>query len=78
MPESIHASAMLHVALCVRKLEWSLHFYRDVLGFQVTKDEVQDTSRGGLPHLYDARHAQRRVVHLRCGDAEKRRGPRPV
>src|SRR5215831_19861154 len=70
MSESIHASAMSHVALCVRDLERSLHFYRDILGFQVTKDEVQDTSRGGLPHLYATSHARRRVVHLRYGDAQ--------
>ena len=54
MPASIQASTMSHVALCVRHLERSLQFYRDILGFQVTKDEVQDTSRGGLLHLYDA------------------------
>jgi len=70
MPASIQASAISHVALCVRDLERSLQFYRDGLGFQVTKDEVQDTSRGGLPHLYHDRHGQRRVVHLRYGDAQ--------
>ena len=31
---------------------------------------MQDTSRGGLPHLYDICHAQRRVVHLRYGGAQ--------
>ena len=70
MSVSIQASAISHIALCVRDLERSLQFYRDGLGFQVTKDEVQDTNRGGLPHLYHGRHAQRRVVHLRYGDAQ--------
>ena len=70
MPASIQASAISHIALCVRDLERSLQFYRDGLGFQVTKDEVQDTSRGGLPHLYHDRHIRRRVVHLRYGDAQ--------
>jgi len=70
MPVSIQASAISHIALCVRDLERSLQFYRDGLGFQVTKDDVQDTSRGGLPHLYHDRHTQRRVVHLRYGDAQ--------
>jgi catechol 2,3-dioxygenase-like lactoylglutathione lyase family enzyme len=60
MPVSIQASAISHIALCVRDLERSLQFYRDGLGFQVTKDEVQDTSRGGLPHLYHGRHAPTR------------------
>lgn len=69
MTESIHASAMSHVSLCVRDLERSLRFYRDVLGFRVTKDELQDTSRGFLPHLYQDCHAKRRIVHLRYGEA---------
>jgi catechol 2,3-dioxygenase-like lactoylglutathione lyase family enzyme len=68
MPESIVASAVSHVAICVRNLEQSLRFYRDLLGFVVSKDELQDTSTGGLPHLYQHWHAQRRVVHLRYGD----------
>ncbi len=36
MLASIQASAISHVALCVRNLERSLQFYRDGLGFQVT------------------------------------------
>ena len=48
MPASIQASAISHIALCVRDLERSLQFYRDGLGFQVTKDEVQDTGSGWL------------------------------
>ena len=67
MPESAQISAISHIALCVRNLDRSLAFYRDVVGLQVTKDEVQDTSTGGLPHVYRDRHAQRRVVHLRFG-----------
>jgi lactoylglutathione lyase len=70
MPASIQASAISHVALCVRDIDRSLHFYRDILGFQVTKDALQDTSSGGLPHLYRDRHTQRRVVHLRYGEAQ--------
>jgi catechol 2,3-dioxygenase-like lactoylglutathione lyase family enzyme len=58
---------MSHVAFCVRDLDRALRFYRDLLGFRVEKDELQDTRTGGLPHLYRDRHAQRRVVHLRYG-----------
>ena len=67
MPEPMPISAMSHVAICVRDLDRSLRFYRDVLGLRVEKDEVQETRTGGLPHLYCDRHARRRVVHLRYG-----------
>ena len=63
-------SGLRFVWLEVEELDRSMQFYRDGLSFQVTKDEVQDTSRGGLPHLYHDRHTQRRVVHLRYGDAQ--------
>ncbi len=67
MPEDQSISAISHIALCVRNLDQSLAFYRDLVGLQVTKNEVQDTSTGGLPYVYRDRHAQRRVVHLRFG-----------
>jgi catechol 2,3-dioxygenase-like lactoylglutathione lyase family enzyme len=51
-------------------MEASLRFYRDLLGFTVSKDELQDTRSGGLPHVYHDQHAQRRVVHLRYGDRQ--------
>lgn len=70
MPEPIFASAVSHVAVCVRNMDASLRFYRDLLGFTVSKDELQDTRSGGLPHVYHDRHAQRRVVHLRYGDRQ--------
>ena len=67
MPGITPPSGMSHVAICVRNLEQSLVFYRDLIGMQVVKDEVQKTSTGGLPHLYHDRHATRRVVYLRYG-----------
>jgi len=67
MAESAPISGMSHVAICVRNLDRSLAFYRDLLGFRIDKDEVQDTRSGGLPYLYRDRHARRRVVHLRYG-----------
>jgi len=60
-------SGVSHIAICVRSLDQSLAFYRDLLGCEVVKDEVQDTSSGGLPHVYKDQHASRRVVHLRYG-----------
>jgi catechol 2,3-dioxygenase-like lactoylglutathione lyase family enzyme len=64
------ASAMSHVAICVRNVDRSLAFYRDLLGFRVVSDQVQDTTTGGLPHVYKNRHAQRRVVHLSYGEGD--------
>jgi glyoxylase I family protein len=61
-------SAISHVGLCVRDLERSLRFYRDIVGLRVTKDEAQDVSGGFSPHLYHDRHARRRIVYLRYGD----------
>ena len=66
MAESMPLLGMSHVAICVRNLERTLAFYRDLLGFQVVKDALQDTRTGGLPHLYRDQHAQRRVVHLQA------------
>ncbi len=62
-------SAISHIAICVRDLDRSLTFYRDLIGCDVIKDEMQDTSTGGLPHVYADQHAQRRLVYLRCGTA---------
>lgn len=67
MPDMTPPSGMSHVAICVRDLDRSLAFYRDLVGMQVVKDEVQQTSTGALPHVYRDRHASRRVVYLRYG-----------
>ena len=40
-------SSVSHIAICVRDMERALGFYRDLLGCEVTKDDVQDTSTGG-------------------------------
>ena len=66
----MQASAVSHVAICVRDLERSLGFYRDLLGMRVVLDQVQDTTRGNLPHTYKNVHTQRRVVHLRYGEGD--------
>ena len=66
----MQASAMSHVAICVRSVERSLAFYRDLLGFRVLSDRIQDTTTGGLPHTYKNRHSQRRVVTLSYGEED--------
>ena len=62
------ATGVSHIAICVRDMDKSLGFYRDVLGMRVTLDQVQDTTQGGLPHVYKHGRKTRRTVHVRYGD----------
>ncbi len=64
------ASAISHIAICVGDVARSLAFYRDMLGFRVISDRVQDTTTGGLPHVYKNRHNQRRIVYLSYGEGD--------
>jgi glyoxylase I family protein len=57
-----------HIAICVQDVDKSLAFYRDILGMRVTLDQIQDTTAGGLPHVYQQARKTRRTVHLRYGD----------
>ncbi len=63
-------STVSHIAFCVRDVERSLAFYRDIVGLRVVFDQVQDTTTGGLPHVYKHKRAQRRTVHLRCAEGD--------
>ena len=60
-----------HVGICVRDLDKSLAFYRDILGMRVTRDQMQDTTTGGLPHVYKHPRQTRRTVYLRYGEGEE-------
>ncbi len=62
------ATAISHIAFCVSDMEKSLEFYRDILGMRVLFDEVQDTTRGGLPSVYEHSRQTRRTVHLALGE----------
>jgi catechol 2,3-dioxygenase-like lactoylglutathione lyase family enzyme len=66
------ALGMSHVAFCVRAIEQSLAFYRDALGFRVRNDRLQETTTGGLPHVYKHRRATRRQVTLVYGEGDAR------
>ena len=61
------ATGVSHIAICVRDLDKSLEFYQDILGMRVTLDQVQDTTTGGLPHVYRHARKTRRTVHVRYG-----------
>ena len=65
---AMQASGVSHIAVCVRDLDKSLEFYRDILGMTVTVDRVQDTSTGGLPHVYAHDRSTRRQAILSYGD----------
>ena len=61
------ASAISHIAICVADLDKSLEFYRDNLGMEVLADRIQDTTTGGLPHVYKHQRKTRRQVNLAYG-----------
>ena len=64
----MEATGVSHIAICVRDMEKSLAFYRDILKMRVTLDQIQDTTKGGLPHIYGHSRKSRRVVHVRYGE----------
>ncbi len=68
--EQMDFTGVSHVGICVRDLDRSLAFYRDILGMRVTRDQVQDTTTGGLPHVYKHPRQTRRQVYLRYGDGD--------
>ncbi len=65
----MEATGVSHIAVCVQDVERALAFYRDILGMTVTLDQVQDTTTGGLPSVYQHSRKTRRTVHLRYSDA---------
>ena len=64
------AKAISHIAVCVRDLDKSLEFYRDILGMTVTMDAIPDTTGGSRSQTYKHRRATRRVVHLGWAESE--------
>jgi catechol 2,3-dioxygenase-like lactoylglutathione lyase family enzyme len=65
------AKSISHIAVCVRDLDKSLVFYRDILGMTLSLDAVQDTSTGSRAHTYKHQRDTRRVVHLHWGEEEE-------
>ena len=61
---TMDATGVSHIAICVRDLDKSLGFYRDILGMRVASDVIQDTTTGGLPHVYKHSRKTRRQVRL--------------
>lgn len=67
----MNATGVSHIAICVRDLDVSLHFYCDILGMSIVSDVIQDTTTGGLPHVYAHSRATRRQVRLAYTDGAK-------
>ena len=59
------AKAISHIAVCVRDLDKSLAFYRDILGMTVTLDTIQNTRGGSRTQTYKHQRETRRVAHLK-------------
>ena len=65
------SSSISHIAVCVRDLDKSLGFYRDILGMKVEADQVQDTTSGSLPYVHKHQRKGRRQVRLAFADGAK-------
>jgi len=63
----MEATGISHIAVCVRDMDKTLAFYRDILGMKIAKDEIEDTSTGGLTHTYKHHRSTRRTVHIGWG-----------
>ena len=62
------ATRISHIGLCVRDMDKSLEFYRDILGMKVTADGPTDPTEGGRAHNYAHRRTARRRVSLSYGE----------
>ena len=65
------AKAISHIAVCVRDLDKSLAFYRDILGMKVTFDAIQDTKGGSRTQTYKHRRDTRRVAHMSWDEGQE-------
>ena len=64
------ATGASDIAICVADIDRPLGFYRDILGMTVGYDRIQDTTTGGLPHVYKHSRQTRRQVRLVIGEGE--------
>ena len=65
------AKSISHIAVCVRDLDRSLTFYRDILGMIVTLDAIQDTKGGSRTQTYKHQRDTRRVAHVRWNEGQE-------
>jgi lactoylglutathione lyase len=58
---------MSHVALCVQDFDRSLHFYRDLLGFQLSQEGSEIEGSEYQQGIYERQNRQFRFAILRYG-----------
>ena len=59
---------MSHLGICVRNMEKSLAFYRDLVGMKVVKEENQRVDGAGWEHVYRGKRLGRRICYLKYND----------
>ena len=64
----MEATCVTHIGICVRDMDRSLTFYRDILGMTVLGDRMTDPTEGGRLHNYRRKRQARRWVSLAYGD----------
>ena len=64
----MEATCVTHIGICVRDMDRSLAFYRDILGMTVLGDRMTDPTEGGRLHNYLHRRQARRWCSLAYGD----------
>ncbi len=63
----MEATCVTHIGICVRDMDKSLAFYRDILGMTVLGDRITDPTEGGRTHNYLHRRQARHWVSLSYG-----------
>ena len=64
----MEATGVTHIGICVRDMDKSLAFYRDILGMKVLGDRATDPTEGGRLHNYAHQRKVRRWVSLSYGE----------
>ncbi len=64
----MEATCVTHIGICVRDMEKSLAFYRDILGMTVLGDRMTDPTEGGRLHNYRRKRQARHWVSLSYGE----------
>ena len=64
----MEATCVTHIGICVRDMDKSLAFYRDILGMKVLGDRMTDPTESGRSHNYKRVRQARRWVSLSYGE----------